>query len=154
MRRLQSTQATDDFARAEAALDRRRDTGLTFRTIRVCLGWYYQTKAKLSCPMSSRLNTATAPNGEEVLVEATMGGRGSSLEEVHATLLTVNAALNALQREMPTAAEILVAAHRDGKSQDKIAQDLHIGQATVSKELAVAEAYLLGILRQKGGVIS
>lgn len=144
------------MARAETARARRRDNGLTFGSIRVALGWYFTMKERIGNPNTQRMRTSTK-DGAEVLVDVDFGARGSSLEEVHATLLTINNALNTLASE-PEGGElrfnIVMDAHRDGRSQEDIAKNRHMSQATVSRELYAAEAFIVGMLRGEGGVLS
>lgn len=151
-----SHEAMSDLARAEVALERRREGGHTFRSIRVALGWYFAMKERLGNPKAARLTTGTDRDGNEVVIEADMGGRGSSLEDAHAALLTINLAINELSQQEDGGAlraEILHDAHALGKSQIDIARDRHMSQSTVSRELYAAENFLLGLLRGKDGVL-
>lgn len=145
------------YQRAEEAIERRR-ARLTFPTARRALGWMFEAGLKMQAPHGMHPKTSPVsvmvdglprPTDERVLVQVE-GGEGGDLDEVFATLSTINRALNDCQRDFPRGCSALVLIVRDGRSQASIADEHKLSQTTVSAEVGKADAYLTGVLRAAG----
>jgi hypothetical protein len=153
MKRLKSDETAYDLELAEDALDRCSGQ-LTFRNLRVALGWYYSMRPRMQSPPSMDLGRRAqrAPDGSAVILDVD-GGKGGDADEVLATLVTIRDALEDLGRQHSRRHQVLVLAHERGLSQRDIARELHASQNWVSAELGKAESHVVGYLRGAGGVL-
>lgn len=130
--------------RAEATLQRRQRGGLTFRSARAAVTWYYEARERLQAAHNLH------PRGEihkgEVVHLNVDGGTGGDLDEVLATLLTISTALGDLQRHLPYSARALELTLCDGLPQKESAKRLNCSQQQVSIEVGRAESFLAGAL--------
>lgn len=143
--------AAFDLALAEEARRRRQRSGLSFRSVRQALGWYWEMRERMSSAHGLHPRGERGPGGQMVWVQVD-GGRGGDLDEVLATLATIHRALEVLRRQDVRGWKMLELCWRDGVSQAEVGRRFQVSQKTVSVLSGKAEAYLAGWFSQ-GGVM-
>ena len=144
-----STKAAIDLAKAEEYRRRRITEGVSFRSVRSALTWFWERKDPGPSSISTRADNG--PNGEMVFLHVD-GGRRADPHDVRATMLTIHIAVRDLAHSYPRAYAILKLSTEDGKSIRDITKIAGLAYGTVSAELWRGEAYLLGALREAGVV--
>lgn len=147
-----SDRAARDVAHAERIRARLVHDGLAFRNLNAALQWFFPMRLRMSCPQGMSPRGEVARNGDVVVVSVD-GGKGGDIDEVLATLVTVDGALEHLRRDYPRAAAVVVGHHRDGRSLRDQAKDAGLHHATMGLELARGEAYLVGRLKEAGVLV-
>lgn len=135
----QSPRAARDLARTRPD----EDNGLQFGSVKHALRFTFERGQAMQAPLPQHPRGYRAPDGSTVVVRVD-GGRGGSIDDVHATLLTVAAALGQLpelQREM------VELAFREELTQAEIGKRKGMSETTVSLHLSRGIAFLDGYLR-------
>ncbi len=156
-----SERTTANVRAADARLAGRRPGSVTFGSVRGALEWYYETACKLQSPLSPMPSTTPVmvrdavtgnllATGQHVPRPRVDGGTGSHLEEMLVTLRGISKALETCANQHPRGCAALVAVVRDGRSQQRIAEEHDIRQQTISVEIGKAEAFLAGLLTAAG----
>lgn len=158
-----TARTTANVRKADARLSGRRPGSCTFGSVRATLEWYYEARGKLQSPLSPMPSTTPLmvrdtvsgelhATGQHVPRPRVDGGSGSHLDEMLATLRDVSSALERCTEQHPRGCLALVLVVRDGRSQQRIAEDYDVRQQTISVEIGRAEAFLAGLLTA-GGVV-
>jgi len=138
----------EDLERAETALARcsRQGQGITFRSVRAALEWFWRTRERMSSPHGMHPRHEIGPDGKAVIVSVD-GGRGGDLDDVHATALTIARALARLELDNPQAYVLLVDRTRDGLTLAQMERRHNVSCQMASAHIGRGEYYLLGALR-------
>lgn len=139
-----SAEAIRDVARTRERID----GDLQFAGLRHALAFLFERGEAMSHPLGHHPRGEKAPDGATVIVRVD-GGRGSSLDDVLATVVTLKNAMEALKNDDARAFHVIVRVHRDGHSQEAIGKEVGLSQSTISGLLAKGEFYLLK--RLQGG---
>lgn len=149
------TEAT--WHRAEAALAARRE-GKSFASVRAALGWYYEARQRLQAPNPRHPHTEPAPyRGElgesrsdtRVLIQVD-GGKGGDMDDILATLLDIQRAVEEASRAHPRGMETLYLLVTTPRTQGQIADLYKVSQASLSVEIGKVESHLKGALTFAG----
>lgn len=148
-----SPTAALDLERAERAIKRRRpDDGITFRSVHAALGWYFEAKERMKGPKGRHPAGETARDGSTVVVRVD-GGKGGDLDDVFATMLTIEMALARLKGRYPRGFAVLVETHLNGTSLRDLADQMKLNRQALARELDASERFMVGALAQDGGVL-
>ena len=126
---------------------RRVDDGLRFRDVRHAMQWYFESRERISSPSGVRPRTERARDGSHVVVNVD-GNRAANLDDVMATLATLNAAVERCGRHCARGMPML-AMMVQGQSQAAIASESGLSQQTVSNEIGRAISFLAGSLGEE-----
>lgn len=142
-----SPRAGDDL-RAVRHLEVTEDDGLIFRSVRHALRFFFERGAAMSAPLCHHPRGHQTADGAVVYIQVD-GGRGSSIDEVHATLQSIRQAMDALADDR-LALEMVELCLRDGMSQEEAGKAKGMSRQTVSVHLGRGISFLTGWLRAHG----
>lgn len=148
-----SPRAGTDLRAAEAELHRRARSGLVFPSIRHALRFYFERGPSMQAPLGMHPRGQIAPDGSVVFVDVD-GGVGGDIDDVHATLVTIHAAMVELLVAYPVQHALLVRHVRDGATFGDLGKVANCSPSTVSASVGRAESFLLGWLRRAEIVIA
>lgn len=151
MKSALSPESNDDLRKASARLRDDGENGLTFGSMRHALGFYFERGEAMSAPVGCHPRGEKAPDGTTVVVQVD-GGRGGSIDDVHATLQTIRQAMADLQAEDRLAHDMIVIHLRDGKSQAETGKAFGMSASSAQVHLGRAIGFLTGWLRREGVV--
>lgn len=137
---------------ANATVQRRAHArGVTFTGVRHALQWWGEARGRMQAPNGLHPKTVGVGQGggyrgdEQVLLQVD-GGRGGDIDDVLATLQSVQAGIDRARAEHPRGTEALIQTVVYGKSQASLADAWKLDQGTLSRQIGLAENYLKGFL--------
>lgn len=155
-----SDKARDDLERAEAVRCGAGD--FTFASVKHALRFYFHRGEAMQSPLGAHPRGEVAHTGSPArrrqakhdesdgvprVYVAVDGGKGSSADEIHATLLTIRSCMHMLSDDK-LAHDILVLSHKDGLSLTGVGEAMGMAASSCSVHLARAEGILYGYLRR------
>lgn len=136
--------STSERARRDLARTRPdEDNGLQFGSVKHALRFAFARGAAMSAPLPQHPRGYTAADGSTVVLRVD-GGRGGSIDEVHATLMTISEALACLGK---LELEMIELTFRDELTQAEIGKRKGFAESTVSTHLHRGVSFLDGWLR-------
>ena len=132
MPRTRPDTSREDVASFEES---RRKPRSRFRSPRAAAEWYWEARERMSSPVGLHPRHERTISGEVVATPRVDGGRGSSMDDVLATVHTIGQALAQVGGRNVRGLDMFIRARRDGETQADIAKVYHLDQSSVSREL-------------------
>lgn len=151
MRSNQTAAARTEYEAAENERKRRVSEGLTFPSVRHAMNFLFERAPSMQSPLSHHPRGLVAADGSTVYLQIDCGG-GGDIHEILTTLQSVHDALEALRQIDQVRHRLFVLHVRDGRTMVELGHVAKCSPATASREVSIAEGFLLGWLRS-GGVI-
>lgn len=148
MKSTQTREAIRDSSRAEKRRRSEAD-GLTFGSLGSCLSFTFERAEAMQGAQGVFPRTELAPDGSNVYVDVD-GGKGGSIDEIHATLQTVRQALGALAASDPQALDFVELHYKGGLSREALGKAKGISATSAGVHLDRGAFFLLGWLSSNG----